>query len=136
MYNIFIANFKTENAQLIRRLILLNSFLIVGVLIVVLLAFFNFSLQEYKISILNIGMSLLGIGIFVDLRYNNNIDRAAIITVIALIGFYIVFLYLNENIGFGLIWTHVVPILSIGLLGAKKGALISFIYFIIIGYNI
>lgn len=133
MNNIFLSNIITEDNRLIRRLILVNSFLLIGILIMIFFGFFNyFILQEYMISAINIVVTLLGIGIFLDLRYNQNIDRAITTTIVVMISFFILFVYLNENRGFGLIWIHVVPILSIGLLGAKNGTLVSIIYFVII----
>ncbi|MEN8303273.1 MAG: GGDEF domain-containing protein [Campylobacterota bacterium] len=131
MNNILLSNIKTEDSRLFRRLILLNSFLMLGVIVVAFFAILNyFVLREYTISIINTLVTLLGIGVFLDLSYNKNIDRAITITLTVMISFFILFIYLNENRGFGLFWVPVVPILAIGLVGFKKGALISIIYFI------
>ena len=129
--NFLFSNYKIEDKQHLRRYILLKSFLALGVLILLFLAPINyFILNEPILATLNILVAIFGIFTCLDLRYNQNLNRSIVSTLIVLIAFFIAFVYLNENRGFGLIWIHVLPILSIGLLGAKRGTIVSILYFI------
>ena len=130
--NLLTSNIKSSDYRLIRHLVLLNIFLFASVVIFVIFLVFNFILGHYIIGYLNIIGAILSTLLLLDLRYNKKINRVRYAVIAELFIFFIVFIYLNQNNSFGLIWSQIFPIVAIGLFGVKKGTILSAIYLSII----
>jgi diguanylate cyclase (GGDEF)-like protein len=133
IYNFITSNYKTDEHLLLRRLILINTFLLAGLFAFTALFIVNTFIKEDSfVAILD------GIGIivflltFIDLRLNKNENRTIFIATFSLSILMFILVLINHNKNFGLIWTIFVPILSITLYGHKKGAYISLAYYSII----
>ncbi len=130
LYRLFTSGFETGEQLLIRRLILLNAFLIIGSF-----AFSTFTLVNLfvngntAVALLDAAAAALFVGSFIDLRRNKRIGRTIFIGSTTLILFMLFFVALNHNRDFGMIWTIFVPIFVISLYGYRTGLLIALLYY-------
>ena len=133
MYNILTSNFHAKDPRLIRTLLILNTFLIIGVVIFLFFFIFNyFILFKSSIASLNLMASSLSLLLFLDLRFNKNINRVKYISLLMLFNFFIFFFYMNQAEDFSLVWNYIFPIAAIVLLGVQRGSILSAIYLSIV----
>lgn len=120
----------TDEPLQIRRLMLLNAFLMIGIFAFSLFAVLNLlEAQRYVIAALDFcAAALFSIG-FTDLRRSHNETRARALSASALVLFMMLFVPFNQNHHFGLIWTIFVPIFLISLYGHKQGLRWSLLYY-------
>jgi len=131
-YNLFTSDFKTDEHLLVRRLILINTFLITGIIAFVSLFFVNYFLKEnYTISMLDAVAGLTFFSTLIDLRINKKEKRSIFITFFSLTLFMFYFVWINHENNFGLIWTIFVPILAVTLYGHKIGGYLSLVYYLL-----
>lgn len=131
MHNIFTSNFKTQESQKIRQLILLNTFLGLATFSTLFFAIFNFYItKNMPITVINTLGFLIGIGTFLDLRFNQNLERAAKVVILSISLFFILFTYYNQNEGYGLFWTPVVAVFAVGLVGTRRSLYYLVPYFV------
>ncbi|QSZ42132.1 diguanylate cyclase [Sulfurimonas aquatica] len=130
--NLFMPDFKSDDNRLNRIYIIVNVFLIFGSVIFAFFSSFNyFILEKFNVSLLNIITAVLMFFLLLDLRLNRAIHRSVNILVLILFIFFLSFIYLNKNEQFGLVWAHFFPVVSIILLGVKRGAIVSTLYFVL-----
>jgi diguanylate cyclase (GGDEF)-like protein len=116
-----------------RRVIILNSFYIIGMIAFASFAFINLLLtQDYLVSLLDLALFIIFFLLYIDLNKNKNLLRSSVIGTCMIALFMFFFAYLNHNTGFGLIWTIFVPIFGVALFGSKQGIIISFIYYLLL----
>jgi len=116
-----------------RRVIILNSFFLIGMLAFISFASVNLLLtQDYLVSLLDIVLFIIFLLLYIDLNKNKNLQRASIIGTFMIAVFMLLFAYLNHNTGFGLIWTIFVPVFAVALFGSKHGMTISFVYYLLL----
>lgn len=133
LLNYIVSDFKTDEYASIRKMLMINSFLIVG-----MVAFFSFALinifltNKYLVSVIDIIAFSVFFFSYKDLQKNKNIYKASIIGSVLLILFMIIFIYLNHNVGFGLIWTIFISVFTISLFGSKTGLKISLFFYAIV----
>ena len=133
LYRIFTSGFESKEHLLIRRLILLNAFLIIGIFTFSTFAFMNgFISHDFRVALLDVVTAAIFTGTFVDLRRSQKIQRAIFIGSLSLALFMIFFVSVNQNQNFGMIWTIFVPIFVISLYGHAKGLAISAAYYLVI----
>ena len=133
LYQLFTSGFETNEHLLVRRLILLNAFLIIGITTFVTFALLNaFISRDLSVALLDTAAAALFLGSFIDLRRSQNIRRAVFIASLTLSLFMIFFVSVNQNKNFGMIWTIFVPIFVISLYGHTKGLIISTLYYLVI----
>lgn len=130
-YNILTSNFGTIGYISVRKLVLLNSYLIIGIFAFSLLGFYNiFITQNYPIATIDIVSSIIFAGSIISLRtYHNQQTIIKFISAVLMI-FMTVFVALNGNKSFGLIWSFFAPMFLITTNGHKKGALLSILFYI------
>ncbi len=132
-YNFITSNYKTDEHILLRRLILINTFLLAGSFAFISLCIVNFLIKEdYFIAIIDAIGGIIFLATFADLRINKKENRAIFITIFSLGVLMLLFVFMNHDKEFGLIWTIFIPILSITLYGHKIGGYISLIYYALI----
>jgi len=116
---------------LLRKVIMLNIFLIIG-----MFAFFFFALlhlffiHNYFIAFIDFVSFVIFLCLYLDIKKNKNIKKAAIIGLFMLSFFMFSFVYFNHNNSFGLIWTIFVPIFAISQFKPKTGVRIALIYYL------
>ena len=129
-YNLFTSNYKTDEQLLIRRLILINTFLIAGTITFVTVFILNtFIRPNPAVALLDAVAGITFFSTFVDLRINKQEKRAIFITLLSLTLFTFYFVSINHDSNFGLIWTIFIPLLAITLYGYKIGGYIALIYY-------
>ena len=126
--NILTSDIETNDSRLIRHLVLLNIFLSVSTFIFLIFIAFNYAVGHHTTAYLNFAGALVSTLLLIDLRYNKKIGRVRNAVIVEFFVFFIAFVYVNQNTSFGLIWSQLFPIVSITLLGLKKGTLLSAIY--------
>lgn len=133
MLKFFTSRFHAVDSRTVRRLILLNFIILIGASTHLFFMFFNyFRLGNDGIALLN-GLSVLAsVAIFLDLRVNNALERSSYLALAGFFIFVIFFVNMNQNVSFGLIWTQVFPLMCIGIIGYKRGTIISLIYLAIV----
>ncbi|MDY0121564.1 MAG: GGDEF domain-containing protein [Sulfurimonas sp.] len=116
-----------------RRVIILNSFFIIGMIAFASFATINLLLtQDYLVSLLDLALFIIFLLLYIDLNKKKNLQRASIIGTFIIAVFMLLFVYLNHNAGFGLIWTIFVPVFGVALFGSKQGMFISFVYYLLL----
>lgn len=117
----------------IRRIVILNSFFIIGMIAFASFATINILLtQDYLVSILDLILFVIFLFLYIDLNKNKNLQRSSVIGTFMIALFMLAFAYLNHNTGFGLIWTIFVPIFGVALFGSRDGMYISFVYYLLL----
>ncbi len=81
---------------------------------------------------MNLISLLISIVILLDLRYNQNLNRAIFCALFPIAVFLIIFIYFNESNDFGLSWVLIYPIMAVGLMGSKKGLLVSLLFLAVV----
>ena len=133
LYKLFTSGIESSEHLLIRRLILLNAFLLIGVFTFSTFTMMNtFVSHSYGIALLDASAAAIFAATFIDLRYSKKIRRAIFIASTALSLFMVLFVSVNQNQNFGMIWTIFVPIFVISLYGHSRGLLISAVYYLVI----
>ena len=95
-----------------RKVILINSILFFGAFIFFFFAVYNVILGRNLIALFDLVAGVVISGAIIDLRINKNVTRAGDIGILSLFVFFIVFVYVNQNTNFGLIWTIFFPIFA------------------------
>jgi diguanylate cyclase (GGDEF)-like protein len=137
-YDLFTSGYRTQKHLLIRRLILLNAFLIIGSIAFILFFILNLIVSEaHGIALLDLIAATLFVIALFDLRRRHREQQTIAFTTIVLSSFMLIFTEINQNQHFGLIWTIFVPIFVICLYGHNKGLRIVGVYYLLlftIGY--
>ncbi|MDD2828066.1 MAG: GGDEF domain-containing protein [Sulfuricurvum sp.] len=133
IYRFLTANFESIEMTMMRSLMMINSFLLIGVLAFSTFAYTNLVVfHSYFIGILDTAAAIISLGALIDLQVNKKLNRTVYIGTANFFFFFLTFSYTNQNSDFGLIWTIFFPIFVITLMGHKKGlALTSFFYLIL-----
>lgn len=133
VYDFLTANFNPDEYGSVRKIVLINSFFIIGMIAFFSFAIFNFTLtNKYYVSLIDGIAFFVFLYSYIDLRRNKNIYKASVRGTALLIIFMLTFAYLNHNANFGLIWTIMVPIFTISLFGSRVGTIISFTFYILL----
>lgn len=116
---------------LLRKVIMLNTFFILGIFAFSLFAFIHiFFIHNYFIAFIDTVAFCVFLYLYLDLRHNNNLKKAATVGLLMLSLFMFTFVYFNHNSSFGLIWTIFVPIFAISQFKPKIGLAISLVYYL------
>lgn len=133
MYNILTSNFNTTDSRIIRQLILLNLLTVATATSSAFFALFNtYVTNQPTVASMNVVAFLLALFVFLDLRVNKNLKRASNIAIIGVSLFFSLFVYFNQNNGYGLFWVPFVPIFTIGLVGTQKSLIYLIPYFFVV----
>ncbi|MEA3404465.1 MAG: diguanylate cyclase [Pseudomonadota bacterium] len=114
-----------------RRLIFVK--LALGIVSTILLAFsglhaFILDNGHELVAIVDFLAALVTIYAIIDLKINQNIDRAALIGTSSLFIFFITFSYLNQNESFGLIWLIFFPVIAITINQTQRGLRFALVF--------
>ena len=104
-----------KDADDYRKLIILNICLYVTCFILLTfssLHIFVFYSSNPYISLIEVISGLITLYAIIDLKRNQNIQRIALLTTSTLFLFLLLFIYLNQNSSFGLIWMIFLPIFA------------------------
>ena len=119
--NLLISNYSEIDYLLTRRLIMLNTFLLIGIFTFFLFFMLNLIIYGKTLSaLIDLGASVLFFIAFIDLRYRQNEYQTTIFSTVVLALFMLFFMAVNQNRDFSLIWTIFLPIFAIFLLGYRK----------------
>lgn len=119
--------------SMMRLLVMVNSFLLIGVLAFSTFAYTNLVIfHSYFIGVLDAIAAVISIGALADLRINKNLKRTIYIGTANFFFFFLTFSYTNQNSDFGLIWTIFFPIFVITLMGHKKGLIFTTFFYLIL----
>ncbi|MBN2895319.1 MAG: GGDEF domain-containing protein [Campylobacterales bacterium] len=130
LFNLMTSGIPTDEPLQIRRLMLLNAFLMIGIFAFSFFALLNMlEAERYVIAALDFGGAALFSFGFADLRYTRKESRARAIGATALVLFMVLFMPYNQNHDFGLIWTIFPPIFLISLYGHERGLRWSLLYY-------
>lgn len=120
---------------LIRKQLLLSKLLFITIVIFGLLAVYNFFLSK-DVSIVIVDSIALSVFLMASLALHkfNDFNSAVTISVLTLFIFITMFILLNTNNDYGLIWTIFFPLFSLLTMGHKKGIIFVLIFYAIIFY--
>jgi len=124
-----------KDADDYRKLIILNICLYVTCFILLTfssLHIFVFYSSNPYISLIEVISGLITLYAIIDLKRNQNIQRIALLTTSTLFLFLLLFIYLNQNNSFGLIWMIFLPIFAMTVNGAKVGLRFSLAFILIL----
>lgn len=115
----------------LRKVVMINTFFIIGMFAFSLFAFIHILfIYDYFIAFIDILAFCVFLYLYLDLKKNNNIVKAATVGLLMLSLFMLSFAYYNHNNSFGLIWTIFVPIFAISQFKPKTGLTISLVYYL------
>lgn len=117
-----------ENTAQYRKVILINAILFFASVIFLFFGIYN-SLRDYQlIAVFDFVAAVVMVGAIVDLRLNHNIVRAGDVGIWGLFSFFLLFVWINQNHDFGLVWTIFFPIFTL-MIRARSGLPIILLYY-------
>ena len=126
-------NIEYNDTSSYKRVILVSSILILTIFVFIFFAIFNaFFLEQYIISILDIGAASLSIFALYHLQKYKNLKLAAKLATLNLMLFFLLLAYVNGNSHFTLIWTIFLPIFAFLTNGKNIGLYFSLIFYSIL----
>lgn len=133
VYNILTSNFGTIGYVSVRKLVLLNSYLLIGIFAFSLLGFYSLLItKNYIIATIDIISAIVFIWFFFSLRVYKN--EQTIIQFVSgfIMLFMVAFAVLNGNKSFGLIWSFFAPMFLMTMNGYKRGIILSIFTYVAI----
>lgn len=126
VYNILTSNFGTVGYINVRKLVLLNSYLLIGIFAFSLMGSYSLLVaKDYIIATIDIIAAIAFVWCFISLRVYRNKKVIINFVSVLLVVFMVAFAALNGNKSFGLIWSFFAPMFLITMNGYKKGAILS-----------
>lgn len=133
--NFFTANIDYVDSVSYRRVIMINSVLLLSAIVFYLFTYANiFIIQEYEIALLDFIAANASLLTLYMLRRTKNIKAAAFISIVIVIVFMIAFILKNENTHFGIIWSIFIPVMAISFNGKKIGLAFSLFFYTVMFY--
>ena len=124
--------YKKEEAENVRKIILINIIFIVTIIFDILYGRLAF-LRGDTLLVLILGVEcLFSIGAVIFLRYSLSSNNASVILITIFLFFFLFFLFTGGPGNAGFIWSYIVPLVALFLFGNITGTIISIIYFIIV----
>ncbi len=124
-----------EHSASYRRLILLNAFLYITVLVLTFFAFYNFlTLNNYLVAVVDTLAAANAFYVLYHLHKFKELERAISLSMLNLFVFFLSFVYINQNHDLGLIWTIFFPLFAILLNGRRKGVFLAIVFYLILFY--
>ena len=118
-----------------RRLVLLNAFLYITVVVLTFFAVYNLvKLHNYLIAAVDFFAAINAAYALYYLHKSKGLERAINLGTVNLFIFFLSFVYINQNHDLGLIWTIFFPLFAILLNGRHKGLLLVNIFYVILFY--
>jgi PAS domain S-box-containing protein len=111
----------------LRKVVLINSIIFIGSFVLILLGTIEFIVQDYFLSAVNLTVFLFLSLLFFYLRTTRNYELVSV-TGVAVAGFFYLFLIAYGGMGnSAYVWLFTYPLITIFLLGARKGTVFSLI---------
>ena len=133
--NIFTADTIFSDSVSYRRIIVINTALILAMVSFFSFIFINlFYTENYFVMFLDTLSFITALITFLQLRKNKNIPRAAMIATSLIIMFILLFILDNKNTHLGIIWTLLPGYFAILINGKRVGLVFTFIFYIIMFY--
>jgi len=133
--NIFTSNIEYIDGVSHRRIIMINSMLILSATVFYIFTYTHIMLtQNYLVAFLDFFTATASLMTLLFLRKNKNVKQAAFISVIILMSFMIMFIIENKNSHFGIIWSIFIPFLAISFNGKNVGIVLTLIFYTILFY--
>ncbi len=129
LWNIFSSGLPAAyDLEVLRKIFLLNLMFLLGSFFLILLGTIEFILQDFILSTVNLLFFLLLLGFFFYLRKTRNHNFVSL-TGTTIAGFFYFFLIAYGGKGnTAYVWTFTYPLISIFLLGARRGTFFSLIF--------
>jgi len=133
--NIFTDDMSFRDTVSYRRIIVINTALVLG-----MFSFFTFSIinffytQNYFVMSLDIIAFITALITFLQLRKDKNVSRASMIATGLIMMFILLFIINNQNTHFGIIWTLVPGYFAILMNGKKIGLSFVITFYIVMFY--
>jgi len=133
--NIFTADTIFNDSVSYRRIIVINTALILAMVSFFSFIFINFFYtKNYFVVLLDIFSFITALMTFFQLRKNKNIPRAAVIATSLIIIFILLFILDNKNTHLGIIWTLLPGYFAILINGKRVGLIFTFVFYTIMFY--
>lgn len=133
--NIFTADIHFNDSVSYRRIIVINTVLVLSMFSFFSFIFINlFLTKNYSIVLLDIFSFLTALFTFLHLRKNQNIPRAAMIATLIIILFILFFIIENKNAHLGIIWTMFPGYFAMLLNGKRIGLVFTLFFYTIMFY--
>ena len=132
-WNIITSNLsKPYEIEPLRKIVLINIITLAGFSILLILATIALLQNAIPLFLIDAIFSAILIALFINLRITKKIERIALIGTILTGMFFFILLAFGGVNNTAYVWTFIYPLISLFLLGSKKGALTSFTLFGII----
>jgi len=127
-WNLFSSGLPADyDLEALRKIFLLNLMFLLGSFFLILLGTIEFILQDYLLSIVNLSFFLILLWFFFYLRKTKNYISIILVGT-TIIGIFYFFLIAYGGVGnTAYMWSFTYPLITIFLLGAKRGAVFSLI---------
>ena len=133
--NLFTSKMPYSDSVSYRRIIMINSMLILAIIVFFIFTYTNlFVIYDPIIALMDFLSALASIYALYRLRKNRNVPQAAFISVVVLIVFMISFTLKNENSHFGVIWSVFIPYFAILFNGKKIGLMLATFFYTVMIY--
>lgn len=121
------------DANATRPVFLVKAYLYISsIACLIALALNLFYIPNLLVAMLDGIALLVSVAVIVDLRLYGRVQRAIYISTINFFFLFVSLAYLTHGEGFALIWTIFFPILTISLLGHKKGLWVTLLFYAVI----
>ena len=115
-----------------RRLMLTSVFLTICLFAFTAFLFINLSLAKFTLVVMDAFVIVSSIISLYLIFVKKKIEVASVTATIILFVFLLVFIHLNKNESFGLVWTLCYPLFVVPILGTRKGLLMIALFYAIL----
>ena len=129
LWNIFSSGLPTDyDLEVLRKIFLLNLIIILGIFFLTLLGTIEFILQDFLLGIIDLSFLLLLLGFFFYLRKTRKHHFVSLIGTAITGSFFFFFIAYGGMGNTAYVWSFTYPLISIFLLGARRGTVFSLIF--------
>jgi len=121
-----------EQPFIYRRLMLTSVFLAISLFAFIAFWFINLSLSKYNLVVMDSFVIIMALISLYLMLFKKKIDIAAMIATFILFAFLLIFVYINQNESFGLVWTLCYPLFVIPILGTRMGLFMIILFYAIL----
>ena len=130
LLSLLFPNHKDLTSLELRRVILINAFLLIAVIVTTFFGISNlFFFNSFAVGVVDIIGALASLMALIDFRKNNQIERSSTIGTLILFVFFISTNITSKNDNFEMIWTIFFPIFAITLKGHRVGLIYAIVFY-------
>lgn len=121
-----------HNIFLLRQLVLVTSLLTMIIFLFSFFTLYNFAIGDTVTALLDLSGLIIVLTAMYQIQRHKRLNLAINIVVSALFVFLLVFSNVNQNMGYGLVWTFFFPLFTVLLKGHRTGTIIVICFYVLL----